>query len=284
MPHGSLRIGRVEAVSLCDAVVLASRPATESFPGGTPAAWAQARERAPWAFEAERWRLHVHAFVLRSEGRTVLVDTGIGPETAPAFAWSATRGSLPEELAEAGVDPGDVDTVVITHVHDDHLGWTTLEGAEPRFPNARYLVHPADWSLMEVSSDQEDRATFAWTLAPLRAAGVLELVPDRLALTGELSLEHAPGHTPGHQVVTIDSAGARALVSGDLVNHPVQLAQPGLNGTSDGDPERAAATRAAWLERIRREDRLVLAAHLAGGLGRFVVEGDRRWWSPVVPA
>jgi glyoxylase-like metal-dependent hydrolase (beta-lactamase superfamily II) len=284
LPHGSLWIGRVEAVSLCDGITLAGG-AQESFPGVREEVWVHARQRWPWAFGPEDvWRLHVHVTVLRSRGHTILVDTGLGPETAPAFAWSGIRGALPQELAGVGIDTAEVEQVVITHVHDDHLGWNMAEGAQdPLFPNARYLIHRADWELMARAEDDEDRAIFAATMAPLERAGVLQLTEDRLELTSELVLEHAPGHTPGHQVVAIDSDGARALVAADLVNHPAQLLQPGLNGASDGDPELAAVTRAAWLERIDLEERIVITSHLQEGFGRFTGEGDHRMWAPLEP-
>ncbi len=281
MPHGARRVGAVEVVSLCDGVVLLSEPATESFPGASAEIWAETRERYPDVFGDERWRLHVRCTLLRSEGRTILVDTGVGPESAPAFAWSAIRGELPIELKAAGIDPSEVEIVVITHVHDDHLGWNVAEGtADPLFPNARYLIHRADWDLMTSSDDEEDRAIFDAVLAPLERADVLEISGDRTALTSELTLVHAPGHTPGHQVVLIDSGDGRAIVTGDLVNHPVQLLQPGVNATSDFEPERAATTRAAFLERIEREGRIVFPTHLPEPSGRFEPDGDRWSWRP----
>jgi len=282
VPHGTLRIGRVEVVSLCDGITFGGGP-QESFPGVRDEIWAASRERYPWAFgQDDGWRLHVHASVLRSEGHTLLVDTGVGPESAPAFAWSQIQGALPEELAAVGLDPGEIEQVVITHVHDDHLGWTTVETAEdPLFPNARYVVHRADWDLMAGATDEENREIFTATLAPLESAGLLHLSGDRLELTGELVLLHAPGHTPGHQVVTIDSDGARALVSGDLVNNPAQLMQPGLNGITDGEPELAAATRAEWLRRIGREERIVIPSHFQEGFGRFLADGDVHSWVPL---
>jgi glyoxylase-like metal-dependent hydrolase (beta-lactamase superfamily II) len=282
VPHGSLRIGRVEVSSLCDGVTFGGA-AQESFPGVRDEIWAESRQRYPWAFgDDDQWRLHVHATVLRSEGHTILVDTGVGPETAPAFSWSAIRGTLPQELQASGVDPVEVERVVITHVHDDHLGWTTLEEADdPLFPNARYVIHRADWELMAAATDDEDREIFAKTMAPLETAGVLQPSDDSLRLTGELTLVHAPGHTLGHQVVTIDSDGARALVSGDLVNNPAQLLQPGLNGSTDGEPELARTTRAAWLQRIEHEERIVIPSHFREGFGRFVAEGDHHAWEPL---
>ena len=282
MPHASRLIGNVEIVALCDAIVVAGGSSEGKFPGGSKAIWDEARDRYPEVFdERGAWRLHVHCFVLRSGGRTVLVDTGIGPESAPAFAWTATRGRLPEELGAAGVSPGDVDEVLVTHIHDDHLGWNVSEGTtSPLFANARYVVHEADWAMMADAADEEDREIFASVLEPLERSGVLVRSRDRSAITDELTLVHAPGHTPGHQVVVIDSIGARALIAGDLVNHPVQLLQPGVNGSSDMAPSLAATTRATWLDRIGREGRLVCPAHLPDAFGRFAPEGDRHVWEP----
>jgi glyoxylase-like metal-dependent hydrolase (beta-lactamase superfamily II) len=285
VPHGSIRIGSTEIAALCDGVLLASRPTAESFPGVAPEILAEAKERYPDVFHVERWRLHVHAFLVRATGRTILVDAGVGPESVPAFAWSHTRGALLEELAALEVSPSDVDAVVITHVHDDHLGWNVAEGSsEPMFPNARYLIHRADWDLMATTEDEEDRATFDAVLAPLDRAGVLDLTEAGLRLTPHIGIVHAPGHTPGHQILLVDEGDERAIVAGDLVNHPAQLLQPGLNGRSDADGPVAAATRASFLERIDREERVVAAAHLPEALGRFVPDGDRWAWSPLPAA
>jgi glyoxylase-like metal-dependent hydrolase (beta-lactamase superfamily II) len=174
--------------------------------------------------------------------------------------------------------------VVITHVHDDHLGWTTLEETgDPRFARAEHLVHPADWDLMASADDPEDREIFRATLEPIERAGLLRLADDRVELTPEVVVVHAPGHTPGHQVILIDSEGRRGIVSGDLVNNPAQLLQPGLVGSSDTDPARAAETRAAFLERIDREDRLVFPAHFPAPAGRIVREGGAWDWRAAVP-
>ncbi len=134
--------------------------------------------------------------------------------------------------------------------------------------------------MMADAIDEEDREIFSAVLEPLERSGVLVRSQDRSAITDELTLVHAPGHTPGHQVVLIDSDDARALIAGDLVNHPVQLLQPGVNGSSDMEPALAAATRASWLERIGREGRIVCPAHLPDAVGRFVPEGERHLWEP----
>jgi glyoxylase-like metal-dependent hydrolase (beta-lactamase superfamily II) len=283
VPHGRVRVGRVEVIALCDAVVSSSRPGSGSYPGVDERIWREARERHPEVFAADgRWRFHVHPFVVRSDGRTFLIDTGIGPESGPAFAWSGVGGSLPSELAAVGVDPLDVELVLISHVHDDHIGWNVTGTTTPTFPNARYVIHRDDWALMADTSDEEDQAIFVAVLAPLERAGVLELSEGSFEVTDELLLEHAPGHTPGHQVLSIDSSGDRAVISADLVNHPAQLLRPDLAGASDMDPIRASSTRGVWLERIEREGRIVAPAHFAEPFGTFERDGERHRWEPLV--
>ena len=280
MPHGTRRVGDVEIVALCDGVTTGG-DASESFPGASDATWAETRERYPEVFEDDAWRLHVHAYLLRIDARTILVDTGVGLESAPAFAWSGIRGALDTELEAVGVDAGEIDTVVITHAHDDHLGWNVdAETMRPRFENARYVIPRADWDTMSASEDEEDRAIFAATLFPLERFGAVDVVEQPVELVDGVVLRHAPGHTPGHQVVTVDSRDRRAIVAGDLANNPVMLLQPGVNGVTDGDPELAARTRFDLIATIQDEDRLVAPAHLPEPFGRIVRDGDRHLWVP----
>ena len=284
MPHGRVRVGGVEIIALCDSVVSSSSPGSGSYPGADEPIWREARERHPDVFAPDgRWRFHVHPCVVRSNGRTFLVDTGLGPESAPAFAWSGTAGRLSSELAGAGIDTAEIELVLITHVHDDHIGGNVLDPTTPAFPNARYVIHRADWQMMAGANDEEDQEIFAAVLAPLERAGVVELSEGAFTVTDELRLEHAPGHTPGHQMVSIDSSGQRALISGDLVNHPAQLLQPGLASATDMDPELANATRAEWLERIERQGGIIAPAHFAEPFGRVARDGDRHRWEPLVP-
>jgi glyoxylase-like metal-dependent hydrolase (beta-lactamase superfamily II) len=283
VPHGRVRVGGVEGMALCEAGVSSSSPGSGSYPGAHEEIWREARERHPDVFSDDgRWRFHVHPFIVRSNGRTFLVDTGLGPESAPAFAWSGTTGRLTSELAEVGIDPTEIELVLITHVHDDHIGGNLTDLTTSAFPNARYVIHRADWELMANATDEEDREIFAAVLEPLERAGVVEHSEESSTLTDELRLEHAPGHTPGHQVVSIDSSGERAVITGDLVNHPAQLLQPGLAGATDMDPELANATRASWLDRIEREGRIDAPAHFAEPFGTIARDGERHRWEPLV--
>jgi glyoxylase-like metal-dependent hydrolase (beta-lactamase superfamily II) len=278
MPHGTTHVGDVEIIALCDGVLESSETIEESFLGAPPGTWDDARTRYPDTVSPSGlWRLHVHCFALRTSGRTILIDTGFGPVTAPAFAWAKQPGRLPVELAEAGIEAGEVDTVIVTHVHDDHLGWTVFDGGRTlHFPNARYVIHRNDWEWMAQSDDPEDVEIFAELIKPIADLGALQLIEDRLEVSGELTVVPAPGHTPGHQVVLIESSGQRAIVAGDTANHPVQVTLPGVASGTDTDPELAVRTRTDLLGRAESEDRLFVTGHFPEPFGRIVTEDGIR--------
>lgn len=281
MPHGSIRVGDVEVVALCDAIVPSSEAIEAAFPRVPEDAWPRLLAEWPDTVRDDgQWQLHVHCFVLRAEGRTILFDTGIGPASMPAFAWSGTEGALLEELAAAGVGLAHVDDVVISHVHDDHLGWTTTEDGHPRFPRARYIVNAADLDALR-SGDDEDREVFRRTVGPLEEAGVLERSDERLRLGASLELVRAAGHTPGHQVLVIDDGDARAILSADATNHPSLIEEPSWSGTSDSDPDLAATVRAELLDLAERDGRIWIASHLADPFLRIKTEDGRRRSLPV---
>jgi glyoxylase-like metal-dependent hydrolase (beta-lactamase superfamily II) len=282
MPHGSMQVGQVQITALCDGVLETSDPIEQSFLGAPQGTWDDVRTRFPdTVAPSGHWRLHVHCYALRSAGRTILVDTGFGPVTAPAFAWTKQPGRLPVELAEAGIGAGEIDTVIVTHVHDDHLGWTAFDGgATLHFPNARYVIHRNDWEWMAASQDPEDVEIFAELMEPIADLGALQLIEDRLEISRELTVVPAPGHTPGHQVVLVDSSGERAIVAGDTANHPVQVTLPGVASGTDADPELAVRTRTDLLDSAEREDRLFVTGHFAEPFGRIITEDGIRTFRP----
>ena len=155
-------IGGIEVVSLLDGVEdLDDHDILDPSHGPSDPVWEPFRRLYPAAFAAhEGWRLHVRATLLRAHGRTVLVDTGVGGPSSPAMSWYPAAGRLMGALAESGTSPAEVEVVVLTHVHDDHIGGTmTAEGA-PAFPNARYVVNriDRDWQEELAGKTDEDRA------------------------------------------------------------------------------------------------------------------------------
>jgi glyoxylase-like metal-dependent hydrolase (beta-lactamase superfamily II) len=226
MPHEPRIVSGIEIVPLCDAVgpmgAHIRRPMPEMFPA------------ASFDEDAE-WVLHFHCYLLRAGGRTVLVDTGIGGLDSLTASWAPVPGRLVEELAAAGLEPSGVDAVVLTHLHSDHASGGVAAG-EPVFPAARYVVQ---------------RAELDWASGPMREQVVapledrLQVVDGDADLFPGVRLLHTPGHTPGHQCVEVGDV----VMSGDVVLHPVQLADPTVRYVYDEDPEQAVRTRVALLDR-----------------------------------
>jgi len=210
-----------------------------------------------------------NSFLLRADGRTVLVDTGMGPES---------DGQLMTELSEAGVRPDEVDQVIFTHLHGDHTGWNLdRQTGQPLFPRARYLVPRGDWD--HYRSQEPAARSFARDVAPLEALGCMDLVEGDHTLSPSLVTMHTPGHTPGHLSILVDSGGERGCILGDVVLTPMDVEQPEWANTFDSDDAIALATRRSALDRFEAEQALIGAAHLpAPGFGRFVrVEGRHAW-------
>lgn len=233
MPHQSKTFAGTEVTPLCDAVgpmgPSIRRPLPEIFPNAAPADWA--------GLDTDEWILHFHCYLLRDpSGRIVLVDTGIGAIDSPAASWAPVPGVLGEELAAVGVSPNDIDVVVLTHLHSDHASGATAGGV-PAFPSARYVVQRAD-------VDWASGPMVEHVLRPLREH--LHIVDGDTEVLPGIQAVHTPGHTPGHQVVRLGDL----VLTGDLILHPVQLANPAVTYLYDDDPEHAAATRIAFLSRL----------------------------------
>lgn len=283
MSVGRVVVGDVEIVGLSDATVTYPWPLDELFPG--VASWEAYRERYPAVFASPtEWRSDNNSYVLRSGGRTILIETGIGPADSPLAAAFQTSGRLLDRLGALGIQPDHIDTVVLSHLHPDHVGWNVrwdADGVHLTFPNAQYIVHRADWEAFHRPEVQE-RFPFAYvaqTITPLRELGALHLVEGDRHLTEDVVVMHTPGHTPGHLSVMVASRGEQALLLGDVVVHPLQVAEPDRNSAFDMDEDMARATRERLLQRAQGSDLLVAARHLREpGFGHVVTETDRAVW------
>ena len=280
MPHGSTRVGEREVVALCDAVVLSEGERTdEAFPGIDEETWTRMRARFPDSFGPnDIWQLHIHAFLIRGGGPTVLFDTGVGPRRATAFAWTGTEGALARELISVGGAREKVDHVVISHAHDDHTGWTVDENGEPMFPDATIVIQRADHEILRGGEHADDAAMYASAFAALDAAGSVRVIDGDTDLAPGLSLRHSPGHTPGHQMLLVDG-DPPLLLAADTTNHPVQLEQPTCSSTSDFEPELAAASRKDVLRQVFEQGWRYSTSHFAEPFGRLdpVTGGGWAW-------
>jgi glyoxylase-like metal-dependent hydrolase (beta-lactamase superfamily II) len=216
----------------------------------------------------------MQTWLVRSGGRTILIDTGVGNDKArPAVEpWDHLSLDYLGNLARAGVRPEDVDLVINTHLHLDHIGWNTrlLDGEwVPTFPNATYLMPKVDFEYWNPDNNPKiaggiNENAFEDSVAPVLAAGQVRLWETSHAIDANLRLEAAPGHTPGASVVTLDSGGERALFAGDILHTPLQVTFPDHSSCFDLDPAQSRATRLRLLGWAAENNALVLPAHLSG--------------------
>lgn len=286
MPHGSIHVGRVRVTALCDGEGDAPSTVGQQFPTVTPEGWAEHERRTASAVDLDaRWHLHDHCFLIQAPSFTLLVDTGIGPRGAPAARWLNSEGRLPDELAAAGVTTDEVDVVVITHLHLDHIGWNVTRNADrapvPTFGRARYVVHRRDWTDFHLAADEEDMEAFAQLARPLEELDVLELVEDGTEVSPGAVVVHAPGHTPGHICLELTSDGDGLLLAGDLLHHPVQLIDTSWRSRGDQEPAEAAASRARMLARVEGGGMILATAHLDEPFGRVERDAGARRWRPL---
>ncbi len=269
-------MGQFEARTVGNATLVSLQDSWNTMP---VSAFFSAVEEGAWEpylelLDANRsFTLNMGAWLLRSESRTILFDTGVG--TRQSWEFPETP-SLPEVLVASGATPDEVDTVVLSHLHFDHTGWNTIdtdEGTVPLFPNARYVVQQAEWDYWSADKERREDANFDAVLAPIEAAGLLDLVEGEQDVTSEVVTIPTPGHTPGHVSMVVASGGDRAYLIADTAHHRVQVTEPTWSPDADVDKEQASRTRAQLFERIANEGALLGSGHFSfPGFGHVVRE------------
>lgn len=214
----------------------------------------------------------IQSWLVRSGGRTILVDTGTGDdkERPQQAAFHHKRSDYLGALQRAGARPEDIDTVVCTHLHSDHVGWNTrLVDGEwvPTFPNATYVLPQADFEYFKPGNLPTNRRGAGMTniyedsVQPVADAGQVQTWEEHHDLTADLRLEPAAGHTPGSSVVTLNSGPDRAVFVGDLVHSPLQVPEPQCSPGLDEFPDQARKARREVLGWAADENVLVVPAH-----------------------
>ncbi len=276
----SMCIGAVNVTALQDgAADLNGWPVPSDPQPDPPVDWPRYHERFPDGFHGpeHRWRIHNLLFLLETEGKRVLVDCGVG---AGPYPWyQGMRGAALGSLAAAQVAPEDIDVVFLTHAHPDHVGWAWDEDARaPRFPNARYLLHEKDWD--HFGTRETVPKHFTRFVAPLREAGVLDLLRGEPEFLPGFTALETPGHTAGHMSLLVQSAGEGLVIAGDVLNSPMFLTEPERPFGSDADVALGIRTRKRLVDRIAAEGWRVAAAHFPEpGWGDLVHLEGRRWFS-----
>ncbi|MBM4255039.1 MAG: MBL fold metallo-hydrolase [Deltaproteobacteria bacterium] len=230
----------------------------------------------PSFLDAEkRMLLSIHTFVIKTKHHTVLIDTCVGNDKQGlAFPqWNGRRASYVEDLAAVGCAPEQVDYVFCTHMHLDHTGWNTqLRDGRwiPTFPKAKYLFNRGEWEHWKDIATAEDQAVIRQNIVPIIEAGQVAWVENAWGIDDEVTLLPTPGHTPGHCSVQISSHGKAAIVTGDMMVHPVQVAEPQWVQHADNDPALAVTTRTRFIEQHCDSTTMILGTHFNTPTGVFI--------------
>jgi glyoxylase-like metal-dependent hydrolase (beta-lactamase superfamily II) len=190
------------------------------------------------------------------------VDNGFGPQSFESDRFNAYGGELLSNLARAGLEPADIDTVFFTHMHSDHVGWTghKVNGAlVPTFPNARYLVRSAEWHRFD--NPAENRAGMADALNLLEHR--IEFVEEGVYIAPDMRILATPGHTAGHASLLVTAGAERAIIPGDILHSTIQIEHPEWTNAFDRDPEQAKAMRKRMLHELAQPSTTGGATHVA---------------------
>ncbi|MEA2881243.1 MAG: hypothetical protein QOH32_462 [Bradyrhizobium sp.] len=239
--------------------------------------------KLPWlipdfANEEGRLKMSIHALVMETPSRRIVVDTGLGNDKQGRNVptWNNRNDPFLEKMTEAGFPPDSIDTVLCTHLHVDHVGWNTrLVGDKwvPTFTDARYVFGRTEYAYWRDHSKEPDKiAVFNDSVKPVVDAGLADLVASDHRLCDEITLMPTPGHSPGHMSLHIESAGETGLLTGDVAHHPCQMAHLDWSSTADFDAVQSAATRRELFSRFADTPTLVIGGHFSAG--RIQRDGD----------
>jgi len=221
----------------------------------------------------------VTCYLVRSAGKNVLVDTGLGPRKRPGFP----PGKLDAAMHAIGIAPVDIDVVIHTHLHIDHVGWNTFDAEDGTrqvfFPNARFVIQQAEWDywMQPERMSAPGSAHLVECVEPLRNTGRITFTSGEDSFDEHLVFISTPGHTPGHIAIGIASQGERGVICGDASHHPAQLTHPDWSPSADTDPVQSAKSRDRLFDLVADEQRTWMAGHWPHpGIGRIVRLDGRR--------
>jgi glyoxylase-like metal-dependent hydrolase (beta-lactamase superfamily II) len=223
-------------------------------------------------------RVSIHALLVEAPGIRLVVDTCVGNDKPRGLVGGKPLATnFLVDMKAAGWDPASVDLVLCTHLHVDHVGWNTMlvDGKwVPTFPNARYLIGRAEYAHWNAEADGEAPVIMSDSVKPIFDAGLADLVEMDHRISPELRLTPTTGHTPGHVSLLIESEGERAMITGDIMHHPCQIAHPDWAPGFDSDKAAAIATRKRVLGEVADQPILVIGTHFpAPTAGRIRRDG-----------
>jgi glyoxylase-like metal-dependent hydrolase (beta-lactamase superfamily II) len=276
---GEVEVARiVEVNAFEDNIAMLLKDETAEFVRGIP--WLRPHFATPEGL----MKISFQAFVLRSRGKQVMIDTCIGADRKREYdVFCNLKTTFLEDLAVAGFPPDTINAVLCTHLHFDHVGWNTrlVNGRwVPTFPQARYLFGKQEfdhWVHLRNTGGYHDFEHLHDSIDPVVGAGLVDYVTADHPLTDEVSLFPTPGHTPGHVSVLIRSRGEEAVITGDMMHHPIQLLDPLRHGNFDMDKQLAALTRKAFVDRFANSQVRVIGSHFSDPTSGWIVRDGKAW-------
>jgi glyoxylase-like metal-dependent hydrolase (beta-lactamase superfamily II) len=233
--------------------------------------------------------MSIHALVVETPTRKMIVDTCIGNDKQRSIAnWTNLQLPFLEDLNKAGYQTDEIDTVMCTHLHVDHVGWNTMlvDGKWiPTFPNARYLMGREEYEYWDKSDSDEaaddlNQGVMGDSVRPVFDAGLVDLVGMDHRVCAEVFLEPTTGHTPGHASIHIRSEGQEALITGDSIHHPCQIEHLDWASSADFDQTASTATRTELMEKYANINILIIGTHFAtptAGRLKTKADGESYW-------
>jgi glyoxylase-like metal-dependent hydrolase (beta-lactamase superfamily II) len=283
----TLRIGEFELIRVAD-IERQAMPTGRGFPDLTrDMLQGYLRRFGPTMIDPDTLDLVLsfHSWVLRRGDQVLLVDCCLGDDkerpTRPK--WHRRRGGFLQRLAAAGVNPGDVNAVMCTHLHSDHVGWNTrlVDGRwVPTFPNARYIMAETEylhWRERAARDPMVNNGSYADSVLPVVESGQAELVAMNHRVATGVHFEPAPGHTPGTVLIHVEDGGQHGVCTGDILHHPFQLDCPEMLSGYCDDPAMSARSRVALCERYADTPSRLLTAHFPDPSSGFIRRDGKRF-------
>ena len=275
----SWKVGRVKITSV-EEMQLPIPAGAEMF---MPQATAAELRKSAWLYphfvgEDDTLKLTIQALLVEAPGLRLVVDTCVGNDKQRGVPFGGLSTNFLKDMEGLGWTRDNVDAVVCTHLHVDHVGWNTMlvDGKwVPTFPNARYLIGKREFEFWSGEKEEETQQILSDSVRPILDAGLAELVELDHRISPEIRLVPSTGHTPGHVSVMIESGGESAVITGDMSHHPCQLAHPDWSPRFDTDAAASAATRARLFAEWADKPILVIGTHYAAPTaGHIRRDGD----------